>query len=617
MRKRRRSALAAVLVGMVLAGIVSSSAATLGGLTPGTLSAGRATTQRITGVSLDWTPVASGSGWAADAVTLTTDADQSFRTGDLIRLTIVRHGATCEPTATAASGTSVRIGRSALAQACGTIAFSDVDSIAVSITGDGLATTFSSGLGDVHGTLAAFSGTVVDPNRTLSATIGTSKVGGVAQLDKLTVDVTASGITAADLAGSTMIARFRHTDTQAVFERSGTVSLDSSAPIHVVSTSKGSVTIAVTGDPIKLSEVSRFSLVLSTAQHLGSRRPATGGEHAISMTAGSIEGGGNELPPVPSVSTALEPIDLDPRLSYRYTEPSNFDSSTLSFCHNFTVTNTSAKPVNWTLTFDTSLVPLWGFDPTAANAFSSAWNWETVSYDKSTHLWTIRGTGGTRVAQPGATVDSMGYCVQNVPVPPVDPATFSSTVAVSSSSNDYWVQLSLSVTSASHWNRPWEITIDLADYVCPSGLQGASLQWHSGVQVTKLDGNRYTLRGVSGTNTRFVSASRPVSISPLLGYGPTGNKYKLPCAGTRTAARSAVLPETPVAEPTTTPTEPAVAEPTPAQPASAEPTVAEPAATEPATVKAVAPAGVATPAEPATGPSTDSVEAPEPTGAGG
>jgi hypothetical protein len=618
--------LAGMIVAVALAGVFSSSAATLGGVASGALGAARATTQRITGIGIDWTPIASGSEWTADAVTLTTDPGESFQAGDRIRLTIDRRDSpTCEPTATATSGAVVGIGRSALADACGRVAFSDIDSIAVSITGYGLAASFTGSLGDVHGTLAAFGGTVVDPDRTLSAKIGTGRVNGVSYLDDITVNVSAPGLSAADLAGGRLIARFHHTDTQAVFESSGTISLNGSAPIHVDSAADGSAVITVTVDPIRLAEVNRFSVVLSTPQHLGAERQGSAGDHAISTTAGSIGDGSDdgESPGSP-VSTALEPIGLDTRLGYQYTEPVNFDGGSLGFCHSFSVTNTSTEPVDWTLTFDTSLVPLWGFDPTAPNAFSSAWNWETVSYDAATHRWTIRGVGGTRVAQPGATVGSMGYCVQNVPTPPVDPAGFGTAVAVSASSHAYWVQLSLSVTSPSHWNLPWEVTIDLADYVCPAGLQGASLQWHSGIQVTKLDATRYTLRGAAGSNTRFVSASRPVSISPLLGYGPTGGQYKLPCGG---AARMVVQSETP-------PEAPSVAEPTPAEPTPAEPTPAESvltettptqsasatsAAAEPTPAGAAparsAPVGESVPAEPASVPSTEPTEVPEPTGA--
>lgn len=612
LRRHRGFALAGMIVAVALAGVFSSSAATLGGVAPGALGAARASTQRISGIGINWTPVASGPEWTADAVTLTTDPGESFQAGDRIRLTIDRRdNPTCEPTATAASGTVVSIGRSALADACGKVAFGDIDSIAVSITGDGPATSFTGGLGGVHGTLAAFSGTVVDPDRTLSATIGTGKTGGVSYLDDVTVKVSAPGLTAADLAGGRLIARFHHTDTQAVFERAGSVSLDGSAPIHVTSAADGSATITVTGDPIRLADVNRFSIVLSTPQHLGADRPGAA-DHAISTTAGSIAGDGSDdggEPPISPASTALEPVGLDARLNYQYTEPANFDGGSLGFCHTFSVTNTSTEPVDWTLTFDTSLVPLWGFDPTAPNAFSSAWNWETVSYDATTHRWTIRGLGGTRIAQPGATVGSMGYCVQNVPTPPVDPAGFSAAVTVSSSSHAYWVQLSLSVTSSSHWNLPWEITIDLADYVCPAGLQGASLQWHSGAQVTKLDATRYTLRGAAGSNTRFVSASRPVSVSPLLGYGPTGGQYKLPCgAAAHTAVESESLSEAAsVAGPTS-------AEPAPTQSMAAASAAAEPAPAEPLPARS-APAGDLAPAEPATAPATEPTEVPEPTGA--
>ncbi|MCA0253657.1 MAG: hypothetical protein LCH76_15490 [Actinobacteria bacterium] len=586
MRSSRRSALVALLAAVALAGVVTSSAATLGGAVPGALGGAQASTQRITGINLEWTPVASGSTWTADAVTVTTDPGESFLAGDRVKLTIDRSDAAdCELTTTAAAGDSVRFGRAALTGSCQTLAFGDIGSIAVAVTGDDLATTLGSSLGDVRGTLAAFSGAVVDLDRTLKVEVGTGKVTGVTSVTSLSVDVAATGLTAADLAGAHLIARLSHSDTQASFDYSGTVSLDGSAPIHITSAGGGTATIAIAIDPVRLADVNRFGIVLSSSQHLGASRSDAPGAYAISTVTGTIAGSGSDddPDPTPAVSSALDPVALDQRLSYSYQLPANFDGNSLGFCHNFTITNTSSQPVDWTLTFDTSQAPLWGFDPTAANAFSSTWNWETVSYDAARHQWTIRGTAGMRTVQPGATLGTMGYCVQNVPVPPVDPTKLSSTVTVLPSSGQYWVQLSLSVTSSSHWNLPWEITIDLADQVCAAGLQGASLQWHSGIEVTKLDATRYTLRGRAGSNTRFISASRPIALSPLLGYAPTGGQYQLPCGkSARTAiSRATAQPEaTPSPEAAPEPSEPTVTEPsgptvieTSVEPAT--PTVAE------------------------------------------
>lgn len=612
MRKPRRSALVTILAGLALAGVVTSSAATLGGARSGALGGARAGTQRITGVSLDWTPVASGSTWAADAVTVTTDSGESFRDGDQVKLAIARRDSSvCELTAAASAGSSVQFKRAALASSCQTLVFGDISSVAVSVTGNALATTFDSNLGEVRGALAAFTGAVVDPDRTLDAKLTTGQVNGVAHVTALSVDVAAAGLTASDLVGARVLARFYHSDTQASFDYSGTASQSSGASIRVTSSGAGSATIAIAIDPVKRADVNRYGIVLSTTQHLGGGRS---GGYAISTVAGSITGSGSDGgggSTTPAAGSALEPIGLDQRLRYNYQEPLNFDGNSLGFCHNFSVTNTSNQPVDWTLTFDTSLVPLWGFDPTASNAFSSSWNWETVSYDATTHRWTIRGTAGMRTVQPGATLGTMGYCVQNVPVPPFDPTSVSYAVSVASSSNQYWVALSLSVTTSSRWNLPWEATIDLADYVCPTGLQGASLQWNSSVEVTKLDATRYTLRGRVGSNTRYVAASRSISISSLLGYSPAGNLYQLPC--TKSARTAIARTSEPTAEPAAEPTPADTAKPTaPAETASPEtPAVTEepPVEATPAeTAEPATPTPTSAPAKPAESPSAGEPE---------
>lgn len=556
MRSRVRPTLVAALVLAVLASAITASAAGLGGLASGLLSGARAETRHHTGIDLTWTPAASGSSWRAEAVTLTTNPGESFRSGDRVTLTIQRHDSTaCELGATTSAGDTIHFDRTAFAAACRTVAFDEIDSIAVAVAGDDPATTLTSDLGEVHGTLSAFGGSVIDPDRSLRTRIGTGRIGGISYLNALSVEVEGAGLSAADLAGARVIARLFSTDTSTAYEYSGAVSLTSSEPIHVDSTTTGATVITFTIDPIRLSDVNRVGIVLASPQHLGAG--GTGGtasRYAISTVTDSLTGSGgsdDDETPAPPVSSALQAISLDQRLSYSYQEPTNFDANALGFCHTFTVSNTSSEPVDWTLTFDTSLPPLWGFDPTAAGAFSSAWNWETVSYDPATHRWTIRGKDGMRIVQPGATINGMGYCVADVPVPPVDPASFSSAVTVSASSNAYWVQLSLSVSSSSHWNRPWEVTVDLADHVCGAGLQDAALQWHASVEVTRLDATRYTVRGRLGANTRFVSASRPISLSPLLGYAPAGGKYRLPCDVTaRTAGSgSAALPETAITEP--------------------------------------------------------------------
>lgn len=538
-RPHRLAALAAASVGVLaLANIATSSAATLGGLHADSLGGARASTQRLTGVELGWVPVLLGSDWGVGGLSITADPGQSFREGDVVKVTIDRSDTgPCEVAATVAQdAATVSVSDDAIGGACQRVTFDEISSVALSVTGDDLTASFTGGIGDIRGTLASFTGGVVDPHRTLRAGTGTAVIDGVSYIDEIVVDVTANGLTPAALAGTRVLAALYHADAQTVVEYSGVVSLDSSEPVSVTSGSGDAVTVTI--DPLVLADrggthrartadVNRVTVILYTPQHLGAAYDGAPGAYAVSTVAGTIEadsGGGS-----PAVSSALDPINLDARLSYQYSAANTNDSSSsLSFCHRFTVTNTSSQPVEWTLTFDTSYVPLWGFDPTAPGAFNSAWNWETVSYDPTTHLWTIRGAGWNRTLQPGSTAGDTGYCVGNVPVPAVDHDAFSYTLSVLPSSHQYWVALDLSITSTSHWNMPWEITVDLADYVCAAGLEGRSLQWHTSIEVIPVQGTVYTLRGRAGAYTRFVSASKPLTLSPVLGYGPANGQY-LPC----------------------------------------------------------------------------------------
>ncbi len=542
----------AAAAGLALLSAVTAAAATLGGVAAQELGAARAHTRAVTGVSLDWTPLPSGTGWAAAGVTLTTNPGESFLEGDLIKLGIGRDGRNaCELAATLdRAGTSLSFDGSSFSGPCQRVPFDELTSIAVSITGHGRASTFTGRLGEVRGTLASFAGTVVDPTRSLRAESVTGTIGGVSHVTGLLVDLTAAGLSPAQLVGTRVRVRLDDPDSSTAFEYSGTISQQATEPVRVTSGS-GTAAARITIDPVALADragtarvrtadVTRFSVILYAPQQLGAGTPDGPGRYAVSTVAGTVD-----HPAGSSPATALDPVGLDPRLTYQYPASTNFDGNTLAFCHNFTVTNTSREPVNWTLTFDTSLAPLWGLNPTASGAFSSAWGWETVSYDPASRLWTIRGLSWNRTLQPGATIGSLGYCAQNVPVPPVDPATFSPRLEVLPKSNQNSVHLRLTVTSTSQWNVPWQFTVDLADHVCAAGLQGAQLQWNPGIEVVGLGGTRYTLRGRSGANLRFVALSRPITLDPVLVYSPTGGQY-LPCgtAAQPAVERPAAIPET-------------------------------------------------------------------------
>lgn len=550
---RRGPGLALAGLGMlVLTSMVPASAATLGSAAADSLSSARASAQRLTGVQLDWTPVFVGTDWRVGGLSVAADPGQTFLAGDALKVALGRSSDTaCEVTKTLSADTTTVDLDDLLQDDCQSTGFDEIDSVAVVVTGDDLAASFTSGLGEVRGTLSSFAGAVVNPNRTLRADVQTS-LDSSPYLGDIEVEVTEEGLTAARLAGSRVIAILQNPDTKATFEYSGVISLQKSDPIHVTS-HEGSTVHTITVDPtalagqagkprVKTAEVSRFTVIVYGPQHLGAAYDGAVGAYAVSTVEGTIDAGS---PPEATTGTALDPIGLDRRLSYQYPPASNFDSSTLSYCHSFTLSNTSDEPVDWTLTFNTSQRPLWGLDPTVSGAFSSAWNWETVSYDAVTHLWTIRGVGWNRTLQPNQTLSGMGYCVQNVPVPPVDPAAFTYSVSVNPASRADWTSLSLTVTTPSAWNLPWEVTLDLADYVCPAGLEGRSLQWHGDLVVTPVHGTVYRLRGRTGSYTRFVAAGRPLTIGSMLGYSPANGSFALPCGSAAGSAAEIALADEP------------------------------------------------------------------------
>lgn len=608
-RLRRSAAVVAATLGVL--GLVSlqvSAASTIGGVNGGALAAAQGTTQRINGVQLDWTPVAVKSSWMVGGLAVSTDPGESFAAGDRIKVTLVSSATSCEVSTTAgAAGTSVSLSQSAITAACGQVGFDGLRSVAVSLTGDGLATSFSGNLGSLRGTLASFRGAVLDPQLDLKATAATTIVSGVPYVGTVTVAVTGGSVTASSLAGTQALVQFYGADTGKLFQYAGTISLDSSAAIRASSGTGAGVTVSIDTAALagsarpKTSEVSTFSVALNAPQHLGSSA-GSAGAYAVSLASGTVDN------PAPTTKWAVDAVNLDSRLGYQYSETeTNENNGSLSFCHTFTVTNTSSSAVDWKVTFDTSLPPLWGFNP-LSGGFRSAWGWDTVSYNATTHLWTIGGPFWAKTLQSKQSVTA-GYCVDNVPVPAADATTVSYGLRTSSSSNAWFASVDLSVTSTSRWNVPWEITFDLADYVCPAGLQGRTVMWAPNVQVVSARGTVYTLRGVTGWNTRYVSASKPLNFASVATYSPASGQYgpTCPSRSTRTVAVASTPSPSPSATATPTSTPTPSAEPTAsAAPAQTTPAVpAEVSTGSPTEAPTAEPTASPTPTPTATGASGD------------
>jgi len=506
-----RGAAAAFLVLLAVGSTVSASAATLGGAAPDGLGAASASNARTPAVTLEWQGAPTASGWTVGGVTVRAE-DSTFAAGDVVKLTAAgASGAPCEVrTTTRASARTVAFDAAAFAP-CGAVAYDALSAVAVSVSGARAAVTTASSMGPVSTALSSFMGAVRNGDRVLRTGYDTVVDGGVSYLSQLRVAVT-TGATGDDLVGERLDVALRAADGGVGPRFGGVVSAAPDAAVRVVVDPSGMgerfPTIVIDpragrdrGSWVRTADVTGLAVLLAAPQRLGTSPSAP----AVSLASGTIQ---PPAPPAPRAETAVDAVAVSAGAAYSHPPETNYTNG-LSFCHTFTVTNTTSQPVRWTVTFDTSLPPLWGLDPTAAGALSSSWGFQTLAYDRSTHLWTIGGIDQNAVIPAGQSVSGMQYCVEHVPEPPVDPSHYRWSAAVVPDSSDWNVQLRIAITSDRVWNEPWRVTVDLADYVCPASLVGKSITFDR-VHATPVPGSttRFVLTGTTG-DTRYVSASHP------------------------------------------------------------------------------------------------------------
>ncbi|GAA1724650.1 hypothetical protein [Microbacterium paludicola] len=521
-----RGAAALILSLIVLVGAVNASAATLGGASAHSLGAASTANARASGVTIDWTGTPSGAAWNVDGATVRAEGG-SFAAGDTVKLTVApaagHTGAPCEVRTTPAAASATVAFPAAAFAACGVLRFDRLGTVAVAVSGAQVAVA-ASRVGDVRSALTAHSGPVLNADRALVARTEAVVDGGVSYVGRIAVDVT-RGATVEDLVGERLDVALLGPDGTVRARVGGVISAAADAPVRVTMEA-GSAIPTVVIDPRanlpraswqRSGDVASVSGLLLAPQRIG-EAPSPAPASLVSA---------NAQPATPPVRYAIEAVALDPRLTYTYTTPAN-DRNSLSYCHTFSVTNTSAQPVTWQVVFDTSLPPLWGMDPTKAGAIGSQWGYVTKSYVAATHLWTIAGSGANAVLQPGQTLSGMGYCAADVPQPPVDPSGFTTAVSVVAGATDYHVQLRVSVRSDRIYNAPWEITVDLADYVCAASLTGKAITF-SRVQATPVAGSRtkYVIRGLAN-DTQYVSASHSRDFV-FASYSPGGPGWAKPC----------------------------------------------------------------------------------------
>ncbi len=530
-----RLAAAILVIAAAAGGVVSASAATLGGVTTSDLGALDARLSTIPGVTVHWTPAAQGADWIIGGATVAANGGAGFLPGDVLRLTLDfgASPAPCEAVQTVATAaSSVTLAASAF-DGCRTRVLDKIEHVAVSLAGTQAAASASGRIGPVQAELFTAAGAFIDPARTLAASATTVTVSGTAYASLAIIDVP-TGATVASLTGArASIILTSATGTQlAAFD--GAITTGASDPIRVVTDPLGlghaypSIVIDLRANRtqtqwIRAADLATATVAVTTPQSLG-----TGGTSPAAATAASVLRASVAVP-TSAPGSALDPIDLDPRLGYTMPAGETDNMNGLTFCHSFTVTNHSGQSVQWSLTFDTSKAPLYGLDPTSPGAFSSTWGFVTTAYSASTHHWTISGAGGGNVIGAGQSLQG-GYCAQNVPVPPIDPSTFSVAVSVDPGSGPYYVALRITVTSTSEWNVPWQSDIDLGQYVCAASLSGHPVTFNraTGALVSGTT-TTYRVAGVDG-DTRFVSATQPHEFD-FASYSPNGAAWSLPCTG--------------------------------------------------------------------------------------
>lgn len=538
--RTRRLAFGAGLLLIALAGVSPSSAASLGGLVTDDLGAVTATTRVLTGATLEWNPGVLGrDALDVGVVRLTADAGESFAAGDEVEATVGDgQGRTCTTAAVVASAQQgVDLGFPACA-----LSVVDLRRIALAVTGSGATSVLSGDLGGLSGTLSGLVGGVVDPSDRLAAGIESSLLGGVDTMRQLYLDV--HDATVDELLGRRLIISLYGPQAGA-------------PPTHVYSGVVGAVddnegvwaevdpeatgidlfptviadirTIEPDGGWPAVSAISRYELVLLQTQHLvAPERQPDARAYAARALGGVID---HDIPADDGPADGTQPVDLDSRLIFSEPGGAVTPTNSLSFCQNFRVTNTSDEIIErWTVTFDTTKPPLWGIDPriidpnTSGGALTSeVWGAHTESFDEATGRWTLVGADYNQRLEPGRSADA-GYCARaSIPAP--DPTTFDTPQISIVGDNENYVELRVRVTSTSRWYVPWEVEIDLADYICADTLPPTFTGQNA--TLTRISGTRYLLRGSVTADTRFVSATSPRDFV-FLGYNPLGHPARPP-----------------------------------------------------------------------------------------
>ncbi|WP_420115042.1 hypothetical protein [Pseudactinotalea sp.] len=497
-----RAVAVGVIAALALGSIVISSAAGLGGLHTQHLGGASASVQALEGTTLTWSPQWRDGGWQVGGVTVTADPARGFLAGDHARLTIAGTD-TCELTTTLdAPAATIAFTSGTLTAACGRLpALTSATSAALVVTGaDG--STQVSNIGSVTGSIAGFSGAVTATGEARATTA--NRV-----ITSVVVDV--PGISAHQLTGATL-----------TIATTGHEPVTTSVSNAVGHGDGARVTIDVTDQAWTTTTARQVDLALSTPQRLGASAAVVLARTTTSAEAPATPGGpgGNEpgsggdtgdnpgtTTPPATGGNGLQPTKVSPGIAYSYRTPwTGVQTNNLTFCHEFTVTNTTRRTLgDWTVTFDTRLAPMWGMDPTQAGTVRLS-NIETRSYGRGNGAWTVGGNSDWARSLQAGESRTVSFCATSVPTPTPDPSLYNVTVSVVSQ-GDWYVTFRVKVTSTSEFYVPWRAEVDLADLVCGASLTGKPLTF-SQVTATPVAGSStaYVLQGTTG-DTQLVSAS--------------------------------------------------------------------------------------------------------------
>lgn len=495
------------LIAIALAfSVFFSSAATLGGVSPGVLGGTGGDTQHISAVQLEWNRSESIAPAQLRTLRLSTAAGETFAASDTVDVTTVGAGpTTCSATAAVLSDTSTV---DLTFTSCSALLW-DLSSVAVSISGTRGATTLEGNLGELRTGLSSFDGAVVDTEASLSPGYTTVGAGQSERVATATLGVSDASVQ--QLVGRRAVLILWNTSGQTT-SYVGNVGTRASNQGFWADTNSGNAVPTVTvelstlvpgGESPRTADVAEFRIVLLQPQRLGAGQTASN-THAIVSAGAEVKSSGGGGGETTDVETALEPVGLDPRLSFSQVDVSNTNNNTrdAGFCYTFKVTNTTPTPVEWEVTFDTTKPPLWGLDPTVVGGYGQKGLWReefknarTAAYDSTTGLWNVAGRDGTRIlagATNGGAASSVQvkYCAwPTTPAP--DPSTFAAAVSLQPGSRKNNVEFRAIVTSQLPFFVPWGFEIDFADYVC-------SANW-----PLPLQGQNVTLTPVAGSQSKY------------------------------------------------------------------------------------------------------------------